>query len=413
MKDDGWPKRDRHGQFARNWVRPSFIWGCLLTLPLLFGWVPFAYAGCSWKGVWHKFLVCDPPSGTGGGGGPTYRTPTPQERAAEERRKGEDFLRHPDYLKAIRHFRNALKHTPGDRHLESLLSRALLLRGKEAASFGNFDETISLVAEALRYTPGDQALIRVLRDAYLGKLDRYYSVKYYSEAIEEANSAMRRHKELRNDPALLKAIKKSQDQIHKIEMEKFRREEAVREAREGHARAEIGDLLDRGIISRVERNAPGTEGRALKQLFRANDQGKAAVADTSPWGEGAKGSSNDPFDLGPPVRADGQNSSDGKIPPIGNAGPVELAKIDRYLDKNINSLDQQIRGARNPEQKSKLLEQQVQMLEQQAKVLEQSIRKEKDPLKRGELINKQTHARSKKQVREIELMDLSVRGPKR
>ncbi len=347
--------------------------------------------------------------GSGGSGKGTPRTLTPYDHAAAERKEGENFIRQRDYVKAIWHFRNALKHTPGDVGLQRLLSRALFLRGKEAASFGSFDETIRNVSEALKFTPGNPELIRLLRDMYLKKLDRSYRFKDYKTAIYNAKAAMKRHETLRNDPALLEFIKKSERQIQKIGMEKFRREEAARKAREERARTEIGERMERGILSRIEGNGPRTGGKALKQLMIADQKGKAARRNTSPWGEGAKHSSNVPFDDGPPVHADDQ----AKIPPIGNAGPVELAKIDRYLDKNIHSLDQRIRQAGNPDQKSKLLEKQIQMLAQQAEVLEQSIKKESDPVKRGKLINRQTFANSKKQVREIELMDLSVRRPKR
>jgi len=95
--------------------------------------------------------------------------------------------------------------------------------------------------------------------------------------------------------------------------------------------------------------------------------------------------------------------------PAAQGAAVSNDRVIRALEKKVSSLDRQIKKARDPRKKQKLLKSYIFHLKEQSRLLTDEISKEKDPVKRGRLINKQSAVNSKKATQEMKRMDLSVK----
>ena len=89
----------------------------------------------------------------------------------------------------------------------------------------------------------------------------------------------------------------------------------------------------------------------------------------------------------------------------------QFAAQVRARNKRVKSLEALARKEKAPGKKSKLIEEQIRAMAEQSVLLDESINKEKNPVKRAGLISAKTGLESAKQVKEIEIMDLSIKGP--
>lgn len=172
------------------------------------------------------------------------------------------------------------------------------------------------------------------------------------------------------------------------------------------AKRKIGESLDK-FTGHLNKRLPNGEGTALEQLEIADKQGKRA---SLLRGDSSKQASNIPFDDGPSVVVDLSKQ------PEELAGPARAPEVlDKKIDaveKRTRELDKKIRQEKDPAKRYELIETHIRALEEQKKLLGQRIPGEKDPIKRGQFINKESQLPSLIRVREIELLDLSVRPPK-
>ncbi len=331
------------------------------------------------------------------GGGPIIPRKTPaqirQEKIAALLKKAEQARRDGRLKQAVEFLYAALQLDPKNPELLARYRRAVsswkYSEGVNQFGRGNADRAYALLEEALRYSPdrqGSENIRQYMRRKVFphtkkGKIEAFYVEQARKKAIEKkAKSGMNSQVDGLADKLEGRGPKN--------------RSSALRE------------------ISSAAGGAKGRAGGALDQLGIAERQGR----------KGTKSAAGVPFDSGPPV-GPGSGVGLGKIPPIGKAGPVAMARMAKKMNrrqlaaqvrarnKRVKSLEALARKEKAPGKKSKLIEEQIRAMAEQSVLLDESINKEKNPVKRAGLISAKTGLESAKQVKEIEIMDLSIKGP--
>lgn len=328
------------------------------------------------------------------GGGPIIPKKTPaqirQEKIAALLMKAQQAQRNGRLKQAVEFFYAAHQLDPKNRKLLARYRRAVsswkYSEGVNQFGRGNADRAYALLKEALRY-----------------RSDR--------QGREDIRRYMRR---------------KVYPRTKKGKIEAFYKEQARKKAIEKKAKGEMSSQVD-SLAAKLEGRGPKNSSSALREISSAGGGAKGGALEQLEIAErqgrkGTKSAVGVPFDSGPPVEA-GSGIALGKIPPIGKAGPVAMARLAKKMnrrrlavevrarEKRIKSLEALARKKKAPGEKSKLFEEQIRAMAEQSVLLDESINKEKNPVKRAGLISAKTSLESAKQVKEIEIMDLSIKGP--
>lgn len=302
--------------------------------------------------------------------------------------------------------------------------RNLTVLGDKAMEDGNWGKAIKYFNQALNLIPGDESV--------KARIERAEKAIRRENAVEIHNRGIERLKNQDYEGA----IKLLEQALQKFPLPETKRE--LKNARQRQRNAQIKALthqteikkekfqggmkksIDR-ISAKLKRSGVGaTSNSALNQLRQMSQDGitaKKAGLDLKILelnaGKKKSGCTVDgscPDSIGDNLSATSIKDTKPALPAVQGAA-VSNDRVIRALDQEISSLDRQIKKIRDPRKKQELLKSQIFHLNEQSRLLEGEISREKDPVKRAHMINKQSAVNSKKATQEIQRLDLSIKGP--
>lgn len=293
-----------------------------------------------------------------------------------------------DWDTAVQHLGEALKYLPGDpevfSHLREAERQATLSKLRETAQSAlaqnDWDGAIAALERAARLSPNDAVLQRELVSARALRANdeglRYLQAGDFNHALSAFAEALKHRP---NDPTITKNRERALEQMRyaswKAEDERLARERAAKEAAQKATQETVRVILD-------ARAGQGSGGLQVSLDSIAARQAELAKR--------TRGLSRIPWD---------------------SPGQLEGGVVDARRGGAGGKQDRATPPPRSLPPAAKAVQQRIDALARQSAVLDGQVREEKDPVKRAELINKQTAIRSQQRVEEIALVDILVRAP--
>jgi tetratricopeptide (TPR) repeat protein len=325
--------------------------------------------------------------------------PEAQRRAAGEAAKKDGLAayRAGNWAAAVRQLREALRLLPNDAQVLAHLREAerqfqlaaLQNQANAALDARDWDSAIAALEAALKLAPDDGEPRQQLRSTRglrandeglrrLGEGDLNGALSAFADALKYRPG----------DGVITKNRDRTLDRMHyeswKRENERLARERAERDAKQKAAQNAVERIIDTRAGQEPGRVGVSLDSIAARQAELSRNTGLAAkrADDFSDF--------NKPWDT---------------------RGPLDGSVVDARPRGGMGTADRGTPPSASLPAAAKPVQQRIDALARQSAELEGRITRETDPVKRGELINKQTAVRSEQRAEEIKLVDILVRPP--